>query len=73
MDTVLPERKVAGPHRAVVDSLAHDLGLPVEHVEDVYLAEMARIETGARIKTFVTVLAVGRVRARLRRPGRPGS
>jgi len=61
------KRKVSGPHRAAVDNLARDLGLPVDHVEKVYLTEMARIESGARIKTFLTVLTVGSVRSRLLR------
>ncbi len=66
------KHKVSGPHRAVVDNLARDLGLPVDHVEEVYLAEMARIESGARIKTFLTVLTVGSVRSRLHRHGHTG-
>ena len=66
------QRKVTGPHRAAVDKLARDLGLPVEHVETVYLSEMARIESGARIKTFLTVLTVGSVRNRLHRHGLDG-
>lgn len=63
------QRKVTGTHRVAVDNLARDLGLPVEHVEKVYLSEMARIESGARIKTFLTVLTVGSVRSRLIRDG----
>jgi hypothetical protein len=70
MASAVRERRASGPHRAVVDNLARDLELPVEHVEKVYLAEMARIESGARIKTFLTVLTVGRVRHRLRRERR---
>ncbi len=67
------ERKVNGPHRAVVDNLAFELNLPVDHVEKVYLTEMARIESGARIKTFLTVLTLGRVRSRLREIDREGN
>jgi hypothetical protein len=63
------EPRLTRSQRAVIDTLAHDLDLPVDDVEEVYLAEMARIESGARIKTFLTVLTVGSVRARLRRPG----
>jgi hypothetical protein len=66
------QRRVTGPHRAAVDNLARDLGLPVEEVEKVYLSEMARIESGARIKTFLTVLTVGSVRSRLQRDGHAG-
>ncbi len=66
------QHRVTGPHRAAVDKLARDLGLPVEEVERVYVSEMARIESGARIKTFLTVLTVGSVRSRLHRDGHTG-
>jgi hypothetical protein len=66
------QRKATGHHRAAVDKLASDLGLPAEQVEGVYLSEMARIESGARIKTFLTVLTVGSVRSRLHRHGHTG-
>lgn len=58
--------KVTGPHIAVVDSLAKELQLPVATVAGAYFQEVARLEEQARIKTFVSVLAVGAVRNELR-------
>jgi hypothetical protein len=55
------------PPRAVVESLARELELPVEHVERVYREEATKIEAEARIKTFVGVIVTRRVRAELRR------
>lgn len=53
-------------HIAVVDALAKELQLPVERVAGAYFQEVARLEESARIKTFVSVLAVGAVRSELR-------
>ena len=61
--------KVTSSHIAVVDSLAKELQLPVDKVAGAYFQEVARLEESARIKTFVSVLAVGAVRTVLRRRG----
>lgn len=59
--------KATTSHIAVVDWLANELQLPVEKVAGAYFQEVARLEEKARVKTFVSVLAVGAVRTRLRR------
>lgn len=56
-------------HIAVVDALAKEFHLPVERVAGAYFQEVARLEASARIKTFVSVLAVCAVRRELRRRG----
>ncbi len=53
-------------HVAVVDALAKELDVPVDRVAGAYFQEVARLEETARIKTFVSVLAVGAVRNGLR-------
>ncbi|HVN42269.1 MAG TPA: DUF3562 domain-containing protein [Steroidobacteraceae bacterium] len=50
----------------MVDGLARELELPVEEVESVYFSEVTRLEKSARVKTFVSVLAAGSARMRLR-------
>lgn len=55
------------PHVAVVDALANELQLPADRVAGAYFQEVARLQEHARIKTFVSVLAVGAVRNGLRR------
>lgn len=62
----------AESHRSVVDGLARELALPVDQVERVYLAEVSRLRADARITTFVSVLAVGSARDKLRRRELPG-
>lgn len=66
MSTTTQGRTSARSHLAVIDSLASELQLPVEKVAGAYFEEVARLEKDARIKTFVSVLAVGAVRKELR-------
>jgi hypothetical protein len=61
------DSKAVNSHIAVVDALAKELQLPAERVAGAYFQEVARLEESARIKTFVSVLAVGAVRSGLRR------
>jgi hypothetical protein len=56
------DSKAVNSHIAVVDALAKELQLPAERVAGAYFQEVARLEESARIKTFVSVLAVGAVR-----------
>ena len=66
MASLARENDLRGSHRAVVDGLARELELPVEEVESVYFSEVTRLEKSARVKTFVSVLAAGSARMRLR-------
>jgi hypothetical protein len=49
-------------HKRVVAFLATKSTLPVDEVTRVYEREWAGLEAGARIKRFVTVLTIRRVR-----------
>ena len=61
---VASENKV---DRTLVQSLAREYGKPEPEVERILREELSRISAGARINTFVTVLATSSVRMRLRR------
>jgi hypothetical protein len=63
------DSKAMSSHIAVVDALAKELQLPVDRVAGAYFQEVARLQENARIKTFVSVLAIGAVRTELRHPG----
>lgn len=67
MATQVRPHRGSDSHRTVVDGLARELDMPVDEVESVYLSEVSRLEAGARITTFVSVLAAGSARSRLRR------
>lgn len=68
MGTISQRPEGRHSHVAVVDALARELGLPVDRVAGAYFEEVARLEADARIKTFVSVLAVCNVRNQLRHP-----
>ena len=48
-----------------LELLARQTGTPVETVQEIYRAERDKLESSARIKTFVSVLAHQRVKALL--------
>lgn len=67
MNQMANVRVTTDPVPSVVHSLAREMHLAVEHVARVYRDEASRIESEARIKTFVPVIVTSRVRAELRR------
>jgi hypothetical protein len=48
-----------------IELLARQSGVPVDTVQEIYRAELDKLERSARIKTFVSVLAHRRVKALL--------
>ena len=48
-----------------IESLARETGVPVDTVQEIYRIEFDKLESSARIKTFVSVLAHRRVKALL--------
>ncbi len=53
--------------RAAMESLARELSVPLEQVEEACRREAEALESDARIKNFVPVLVTSRVRSELRR------
>ena len=54
-------------HKRVVAFLATKSTLPIDEVTRVYQREWAGLEAGARIKRFVTILTIRRVRELFRK------
>lgn len=44
-------------HEHVIEALARESATPVEHVRELFEAEHQRLSSGARVKTFVSVIA----------------
>ena len=67
--TAPPRRSADSPSidAALCESLARELHVSAWQVEAIYREELSRLAAGARIKTFLGVLATRRVRARLGR------
>lgn len=61
-----PDAFGAKVDRTLLQSLAREYGRPEPEVEQIFQEELGRITAGARIDTFVTVLATSSVRLRLR-------
>lgn len=51
---------------ALGELLAHEFHVPARQVEATYREELTRLAAGARINTFLGVLATRKVRVRLR-------
>jgi hypothetical protein len=48
-----------------IESLARETGVPLDTVQEIYRVEFDKLESSARIKTFIAVLAHRRVKALL--------
>jgi hypothetical protein len=49
-------------HQQVIETLAKENSAPVDHVRELFETEHKRLESGARVKTFVSVIATRLVR-----------
>jgi Protein of unknown function (DUF3562) len=68
--TTVPAQRAADSSSidaALRESLAREFHVSAWQVEAIYREELCRLAAGARITTFLGVLATRRVRARLRR------
>jgi hypothetical protein len=56
----------APPHGAPLEELAEQSGCSIDVVEDIYSEEFVRLQRDARIRSYIPVLAMKRVRDALR-------
>ncbi len=49
-------------HQQVIETLAKENAAPVDHVRELFEHEHAKLESEARVKTFVSVIAIRLVR-----------
>ncbi len=52
---------------AALKELANETKIPEEEVMRIYEAEIARLEAGAKVRTYIPAIALHRARARLHR------
>jgi hypothetical protein len=58
---------VASPqHASVIEDLAHETGVEPEQVRELYEQELAQLESTAKVRGFLSVLASRNVRLALR-------
>jgi hypothetical protein len=61
---------VASPqHASVIEALAHETGVEPAQVAELYEQEFAQLESNARVRGFLSVLAYRNVRMALRQTG----
>lgn len=66
----LPERgKEAVRHERAISSLRDCTGAPVVEVRGLFAQEFSRLELGAKVRSYLSVLTASNVRAMLRRKG----
>jgi hypothetical protein len=68
--TPTPPHHADIPSDRAVDSLSSSTGASREHVRELLLAEITRLESTATITKYVHVLAASNIRERLRRAPR---
>ena len=66
MYTVLDERP---NHERAIEFLAHEAHVPINVVSPLYKSEWAKLEIGARITAYISILTMRNVRRLLRQRG----
>ena len=57
-------------HVRAIDALAAETDRPIEEVAEIYMGELGRLRSGARIEDYLVLLTTRHVREALRRPDR---
>jgi len=65
-----PPMSIESDDEPTIAAIADEFSVPVQEVSAIYTGERRRLERGARIKNFLTVLAIGNTRSILRDLGR---
>jgi hypothetical protein len=59
--------KEAGRHERAMNSLSDRTGAPLAEVRNLFAQEFTRLELGAKVRSYLTILTAANVRAMLRR------
>lgn len=49
-------------HEQIIEALAREMDVSIEHVRAIYESECSKLDADARVKTFVSVIATRLVR-----------
>jgi hypothetical protein len=69
MNSPLERGKEAVRHERTINSLSNRTGAPLVEVRRLFAQEFSRLELGARVRSYLSVLTASNVRAMLRRKG----
>jgi hypothetical protein len=67
MSPLLEPGKEAFRHERAMSSLCDRTGAPLAEVRNLFAQEFSRLELGAKVRSYLTVLTASKVRAMLRR------
>lgn len=65
MGSVNKPDSLVSKHQHIIESLAHENGASIDHVRALFEEEHAKLQSDARVKTYVAVLATRLVRQSL--------
>jgi Protein of unknown function (DUF3562) len=69
MSPLIEPDKEAVRHERAVTSLCDRTGAPLAEVRSLFAQEFARLELGAKVRSYLSVLTASNVHAMLRRKG----
>lgn len=69
MNSLSEPGKEAARHERAISSLHVRTGAPLVEVRRLFAQELSRLELGAKVRSYLSVLTVRNVRALLRRKG----
>jgi hypothetical protein len=69
MSSPLERGKEAVRHERAINSLRDRTGAPLVEVRRLFAQEFSRLELGAKVRSYLSVLTASNVRAMLRRKG----
>jgi len=61
-----PQSALAREHAYAIESLVEETQWPLERIAQLYVSELSRLQTGARVQDYLVVLTSRRVREALR-------
>jgi hypothetical protein len=67
MSPLFEPGKEAVRHERAMSSLSQRSGAPLAQVRSLFAQEFSKLELGAKVRSYLTVLTASKVRARLRR------
>ena len=71
MHSLLEPGKELASHERAIGFLRDRTGAPLVEVRRLFAQEFSRLELGAKVRSYLSVLTVSNVRAILRRTGAP--
>jgi uncharacterized protein DUF3562 len=70
MSSISEHGKETVRHERAISSLRERTGAPLAEVRSLFAQELSRLELGAKVRSYLSVLTAANVRAVLRRKGR---